>query len=152
MLDPELIADLRRLLNAFKRPEYVNDLVRNVDTDQVRAIVADNRHPIHPAQDPSAKVVPQGAGRVIDGNDTPVASTGTGGWVTPPQVDSWRPPGLREMDAMMDQADREDRAKRIRELAGTQHALNLAKAAAEAECKDREAGAKEKPGNKGERK
>jgi hypothetical protein len=109
----------------------------------MKAIIEDNRHPIHPAQDPSAKVQVQGAGRVVTAGEEVRRGTG---WTDPPSIDSWRPPGLREMDAMMDQADREDRAKRIRELAGTQHALNLAKAAAEAEAKDREAEAKQKKG------
>src|SRR6516165_12376481 len=101
MTDPDWVREFRRVLNA-ELPEYVKYLAQAVPTSVVKDIVSDFRsYNPHPAQDPSAKVVPQGAGRVIDGNDTPVASTGTGGWVTPPQVDSWRPPGLREMDAMM---------------------------------------------------
>jgi hypothetical protein len=118
MIDAELLADLRRLVNTLRSPspEWQRDLVRNVDTDQVRAIVADNRHPIHPAQDPSAKVVPQGAGRVIDGSDAPVASNGTGGWVTPPQVDQWKPEGLSIMDRMMDAQDAIDRLERVKQL------------------------------------
>jgi hypothetical protein len=128
MLDPALLQELRRVLAAFKRPEYVNDLVAAVPDQAVKDLVNDFRsYNPHPAQDPSAKVVPQGAGRVIDGNDRPVASTGTGGWVTPPSVDSWRPPGLREMDAMMDAADLQDRLQRVKQL-GEARALAQAEA------------------------
>jgi hypothetical protein len=99
--------------------EYMRDLIRNVGDKAVRDIVNDfrNYNP-HPAQDPSAKVVPQGAGRVVDGSDAPVASTGTGGWVTPPQVDQWKgPPGIEHIDRLVDQADAIDKAERIRQLA-----------------------------------
>ena len=68
-----------------------------------------------PRADPSAKVVPVGAGRVIDGSDAPEASNGTG-WVDAPKVDSWKPPGLEHMDRMMDAQDAIDRLQRVREL------------------------------------
>ena len=107
---------LRRVLNA-ELPEYMRDLVNNVGTDQVRDIVNDFRnYSVTPRADPSAKVLPVGAGRVIDGSDAPVASNGTGGWVEAPKVDSWKPPGLEHMDRMMDAQDAIDRLQRVREL------------------------------------
>jgi hypothetical protein len=115
MIDAALLEEIRRVLNAFKRPEWQRDLERAVPTDLVRDIVADNRHPIHPAQDPSAKVSVMGAGRVIDGNDTPVASNGTG-WVDAPKVDNWRPPGVDLCDRIADHFAALDRAERVREL------------------------------------
>ena len=131
--DPDWVREFRRLLNA-ELPEYVKDLAQAVPTSVVKDIVSDFRsYNPHPAQDPSAKVVPQGAGRVIDGNDAPVASTGTGGWVDAPKVDNWKPPGLREMDAMMDAADLQDRLERVRQLGEAK-----AFAEAEAEIKQQE--------------
>jgi hypothetical protein len=117
MIDPALLEELRRLVNASKLPEYMRDLERAVPTDLVRQIANDFRnYSPTPKADPRAKVVPVGAGRVIDGSDAPVASTGTGGWVEPPKVDSWRPPGLEHMDRMMDAQDAIDRLQRVREL------------------------------------
>jgi hypothetical protein len=85
----------------------------------VRDIVNDFRsYNPHPAQDPSAKVVPQGAGRVVDGDVGPQhRPLDRSGWQEPPKVDAWRPPGVEIMDRMMDQQDAIDRAARIRELA-----------------------------------
>src|SRR6516164_8879409 len=101
--DPDWVKEFRRVLNAAKLPEYMSDLVKTVPTDLVRDIVSDFRnYSPTPRADPSAKVVPVGACRVIDGNDAPVASTGTGGWVEAPKVDQWKPPGLSIMDRMMD--------------------------------------------------
>jgi hypothetical protein len=136
MIDPALLAELRRFLNAHKLPEYMSDLTKAVPTDLVRDIVNDFRsYNPHPAQDPSAKVVPQGAGRVIDGNDAPVASHGTG-WVDAPKVDDWRPPGLSICDQLMDQADAIDKAERIRQLARAA-AVQQAEAAIKQEDKER---------------
>ena len=117
--DPDWVKEFRRVLNAAKLPEYMSDLVKTVPTDLVRDIVSDFRnYSPTPRADPSAKVVPVGACRVIDGNDAPVASTGTGGWVTPPQVDQWKgPPGIEHVDRLLDQADAIDKAERIRQLA-----------------------------------
>ena len=119
MIDPALLEELRRLVNASKLPEYMRDLERAVPTDLVRQIANDFRnYSPTPKADPRAKVVPVGAGRVIDGNDTPVASTGSG-WADSPQIKDWKPPGLEHMDRMMDQADAIDRAERLRQLAQT---------------------------------
>jgi hypothetical protein len=116
--DPDWVREFRRILNN-ELPGYVRDLAEAVPTSVVKDIVNDFRsYNPHPAQDPAAKVVPQGAGRVIDGSDAPVASTGTGGWVTPPQVDQWKgPPGIEHVDRLLDQADAIDKAERIRQLA-----------------------------------
>jgi hypothetical protein len=124
MIDPELIEDLRRALNVLRSmPEWQRDLVRNVDTDQVRAIVADHRHPIHPAQDPAAKVLPVGAGVVKTGDVgpqhrpvDPSATTDRSGWVEAKSIDSWRPPGVDLCDRIADHFAALDRAERVREL------------------------------------
>ena len=98
---------------------WVGDMRSVVDTKLMQDIVSDFRnYSPTPRADPSAKVVPVGAGRVIDGNDTPVASTGSG-WADSPQIKDWKPPGLEHMDRMMDQADAIDRAERLRQLAQT---------------------------------
>jgi hypothetical protein len=98
-------------------PEYMRDLINAVPTDVVRDIVNDFRsYNPSPAMGAASKVTPVGAGRVIDGDDVKRGTTGSHGWVTPPQVDSWKPPGLREMDAMLDQQDMLDRAARAKEL------------------------------------
>jgi hypothetical protein len=127
MIDPELLADLqadlRRLVNIMKLPEWQRDLVRNVDTDLVRDIVADHRHPIHPAQDPSARVSVQGAGVVKTGDVGPQhrpvdpSATNSGGWVEAKSIDSWRPPGVDLCDRIADHFAALDRAERIREVA-----------------------------------
>jgi hypothetical protein len=143
MIDPALLEELRRFVNAHKLPEYMSDLVGAVPDHLVKQIVQDFRsYNPHPTQDPNAKVTPVGAGRTVTAGEN-VPPRGNG-WTDPPQVNDWTPPGLREMDAMMDEADRRDRAARIRELAGTQHALNLAKAAAEAATKAQEEQPKER--------
>jgi hypothetical protein len=136
MIDADWLREFRAALNALRSmPEWQRDLVRNVDTDLVRAIVADHRHPIHPAQDPRAKVSVHGAGVVKTGDVGPqhrpvdASATNSGGWQEPPKVDAWRPPGIEHMDRMMDQQDAIDRAARVRELAGAaavQRALNAA--------------------------
>src|SRR6516164_2405343 len=112
MIDPALLEELRRFLNAHnKLPEYMSDLTKAVPTDWVKQIAEDFRnYSPTPRADPSAKVITQGAGRVIDGSDGPVASTGTG-WVEAPKVDNWRPPGVDICDQLMDQQDAIDRAE-----------------------------------------
>jgi hypothetical protein len=135
MIDPALLEELRRALNK-ELPEYMRDLVQAVPTDLVRDIVADNRHPIHPAQDPSAKVTVHGAGRVVTGDDGPAhRPLDRSGWTEPPQVDAWRPPGVDICDALVDKQDAIDRAARIRELA---EAAAIQRALKAAEPKEQE--------------
>jgi hypothetical protein len=124
MIDPELLADLRRLVNTLRLPEYMRDLTAAVPDRLVKEIAADFRsYNPHPAQDPSAKVSVQGAGVVKTGDVGPqhrpvdTSATNSGGWQEPPKVDAWRPPGVEHMDRMMDQQDAIDRAARVRELA-----------------------------------
>ena len=127
MIDPELLADLRadlrRLVNIMKLPEWQRDLAAAVPDRLVKEIAADFRsYNPHPAQDPSAKVSVQGAGVVKTGDVGPQhrpvdpSATNSGGWVEAKSIDSWRPPGLREMDAMMDAADLQDRLERVKQL------------------------------------
>jgi hypothetical protein len=155
MIDAELLADLRRLVTALMRspetlrllPEWQRDLIANVPDKAVKDLVSDFRnYSPTPRADPSAKVLPVGAGRVVGGDDT-VASTGTGGWVEPPRVDSWRPPGVDICDQLMDQADAIDRAERIRQLAQTaaiQRAEAEIKAQQEAELSKKPKGGPQK--------
>jgi hypothetical protein len=132
---------------ASKLPEYMRDLVANVGDKLVADIVNDFRsYNPHPAQDPSAKVVPSAAGKVVTGDVGPAhrpIEQGTG-WTTPPQVDQWKAPGIDYVDALCDEQDRRDRAQRIRELAGAEHARRLAQAAKEAEAKAHEEELKDK--------
>jgi hypothetical protein len=126
-----------------------------VDTKLMQDIVSDFRnYSPTPKADPSAKVIPQGAGRVVDADVGPAhRPLDRSGWQEPPKVDAWRPPGVEIMDRMMDQQDAIDRAARVRELAGASAAQRaLAQAAAEAEAKDHEVNAKEQTKSKGERK
>ena len=128
MIDPELIEDLRRLVNALRRPEmpdWQRDLVRNVDTDQVRDIVNDNRSPPRPAAPPS-NVTVVGSGKVQDFDVGPKyrpyvppkeeATTDRSGWVEAKSIDSWRPPGVDLCDRIADHFASLDRAERVREL------------------------------------
>ena len=138
MIDPELLADLRadlrRLVNIMKLPEWQRDLTAAVPDRLVKEIAADFRsYNPHPAQDPSARVSVQGAGVVKTGDVGPQhrpvdpSATNSGGWVEPKSIDTWKPDGLSIMDEMMDQQDAIDRAARVRELAAAatvQRALN----------------------------
>ena len=127
MIDPELLADLqadlRRLANIMKLPEWQRDLINNVPDHLVKAIAEDFRKgplPVGPTL-PSVRVM--GAGTVVDG-DTAAPSRG---WTEAKSIDTWKPDGLSIMDEMMDQQDAIDRAARVRELAAAatvQRALN----------------------------
>jgi hypothetical protein len=124
MIDPELLEELRRFVNANRLPEWKRDLVDAVPDHLVKQIAADFRsYNPHPAQDPAAKVSVQGAGVVKTGDVGPqhrpldVSATNSGGWVEAKPLDSWRAPGLEHMDRMMDAQDAIDRAARARELA-----------------------------------
>jgi hypothetical protein len=90
-------------------------MVKNVDDKLVQDIVNDFRNysPTMRAAGSSTTVTPVGAGRVVSGDDVVTPR----GWVDPPTVDQWKPPGLEIMDAMVDQQDRIDKAARARELA-----------------------------------
>jgi hypothetical protein len=99
--------------------QWAKDLQSAVGTDVVKQLVADFRnYQVGPSQGPAGKVTVQGAGTVQTGTDgakhTPHQEQG--GWVKPPQVDQWKPPGLSVMDRMMDQADALDKAARAKQL------------------------------------
>jgi hypothetical protein len=98
---------------------WVRDLTRVVNTDLMQDIVNDFRnYSPTPRADPSAKVIPQGAGRVVDADVGPAhRPLDRSGWQEPPKVDAWKAPGVEIMDQMMDQQDAIDRAARARELA-----------------------------------
>jgi hypothetical protein len=133
MIDPALLEELRRFLSATRLAEWQRDLVENVPDRLVRQIAQDfrNFNP-HPAQDPRAKVVPQGAGKVVTPGEVE-APQDRSGWRDSPQLR--QPDGVNYVDALCDDEDRRFRAQRIRELAGTQHSLKLAEAAKEAAAK-----------------
>jgi hypothetical protein len=142
MIDPALLEELRRFVALFKRPEYINDLTKAVPDQLVRQIAQDFRSYNPAPRGAGSTVTVVGSGKVqTAGENVPTAGNGSG-WCDSPQIRDWKPPGLEHMDAMLDEADRRDRAARIREMAGTAHSLALAKAAAEAADKDREAEAK----------
>jgi hypothetical protein len=105
--------------------EWVKDLRRVVDDKLMADIVNDFRRGPAPPGGTTATVRVVGAGRVVDGSDV-VAGGGTG-WVDAPKVNDWTPPGLREMDRMMDAADLQDRLARVKEL-GEAEALKRAEA------------------------
>jgi hypothetical protein len=98
-----------------------------VDTKLMQDIVNDFRtYSPTPKADPSAKVVPQGAGRVVTAGDA--VAHGGSGWVDAPKVDSWKAPGIDLIDGMVAAQDERDRLARIREAA---EAAALRKAEAE---------------------
>jgi hypothetical protein len=114
MIDPELLADLRRLVNASKLPEWQRDLEQAVPTDLVKQIVEDFRRGPPPAGPTLPSVRVMGAGTVVDGDSVPAP---TRGWVEAKPLDQWKPDGLEICDALVDQQDAIDRAARVRELA-----------------------------------
>jgi hypothetical protein len=157
MLDPELIADLRRLVELLRPPQHVRDLASVVDTAMLRDIVRDNKGD-RPMSGGTAIVRVQGA---------PVVKTGDVGpqhrpYVPPPDEPApdrsgWRdagalkqPDGLQHIDRMLDEEDRIWRGQRIKELAGASQAQRaLAEAAREAEARDKAQEEQPKPKEKG---
>jgi hypothetical protein len=126
---------------ARRLEEFEADLVRNVNDKLVRDLVSDFRNYSVSPGPPLPKVTVQGAGVVQTGDDGPKHRSfeqGQGGWVKPPRVDDWRPPGEAAMNQLMDQQDRLDRAQRIKELAEAARHLQ-AMAEAETEAKKLEA-------------
>jgi hypothetical protein len=114
--------------------EFERDLVANVGDKAVRDIVNDFRnYQVGPSAGPAHKVRLEGVGVVQTGDDgvkhrPPNTSSG---WSEPKSIDSWKPPGLSIMDAMLDQQDAIDRAARARELAeAARHLRELAEAEA----------------------
>jgi hypothetical protein len=120
------------------------DLARNVPTDLMQQIVADNRS--RPSTGgsmlPQNKVVPVGAGKV----STPDIGPKYRRYEEPPTEETadrsgWRegralrpPDGVREVDLLCDQADLLDRAERIAKLVEAAKNLQVLKEA-EAEAK-----------------
>jgi hypothetical protein len=126
MIDPELIEDLRRLVNTLRSvPEWQRDLERAVPTDLVRQLAEDFRsyNPAPRSLTPPATVTVVGSGKVVTGDVGPQhrpidteATTDRSGWREAPKIDNWRAPGLEHMDRMMDAQDAIDRVQRVREL------------------------------------
>jgi hypothetical protein len=80
-----------------------------IDDALVRAIVNDHRTEMHPMV--GAEVM-----KPADARPLVTAGAGAGGWVDPPKLAAWRPPGLGHMDRMVDAADRIDRAEHVARL------------------------------------
>jgi hypothetical protein len=96
-------------------PSLLQEALRRREEDRVlRAIVADNRNPVHPS-DPGGKVGVAGAGEVVTGNDG-AAHTPTRGWAEARSIAEWRAPGLEIMDRLVDLQDAIDRAEREAQL------------------------------------
>jgi hypothetical protein len=144
MIDPALLEELRRFVNASRLPEWQRDLIETVPDHLVKQIAEDFRKGPPPAGPTLPPVRVMGAPTVKTGDVGPQhrpidtdATTDRSGWQEAPKVDAWKPPGVEIMDEMMDQQDRIDRAARIRELGMAQHSRRLAEAAREAEDKDK---------------
>jgi hypothetical protein len=99
----KLEADARRLGLAPNTLE----MSRAVGTDLIRDIVADGRRhsPVQPRGNLPDPQTSLSAAR---------PAIGENGWVDPPAIADWRPPGLAVMDRMMDVQDAQDRAERAR--------------------------------------
>jgi hypothetical protein len=99
---------------------WMRDAVRVADDKLVKQIADDfrsyNASPRSPLSSPPQTVSVVGAGRVVGGDDAPVAGTGSG-WADSPELKP--PPGIDLIDEMCAQADLADRAERIRALAQT---------------------------------
>lgn len=83
------------------------EMSRAVGTDLIGDIVRDSRrsNPVRPS------------GMLPDQQTSLSASRppiGENGWVSPPAIANWKPPGLTIMDRMMDTQDAIDRAERSR--------------------------------------
>jgi hypothetical protein len=83
------------------------DVKPALDDALVRAIVHDNRTEMHPMVGPEV-VKPTDARELV--------TAGAGGWVDPPKVSAWRPPGIAHVDRMIDAADRIARAEHVARL------------------------------------
>jgi hypothetical protein len=85
------------------------EMSRAVGTDLLRDILRDNRRNVH---DRSGILPPETK------REAPVSRppTSQNGWVGPPKVADWKPPGLAVMDRMLDAQDARDRAERERQF------------------------------------
>jgi hypothetical protein len=107
-----------------KLPEWVRDM--QISDQLMRDIVNDGRRKGLPSMGGGGPV-PADAGKVIDGNDRPAASTGTG-WAESPSVNSWQAQaGIRDIDRLVDAADAQDKLQRLKVLAETVAALQALK-------------------------
>jgi hypothetical protein len=118
-------------------PEWMRDLVRNVDDKLVADIVSDFRRGPPPPGPTLPTANPVDAAPVVTGSDR--VTGGGSGWANSPEIKDWRPPGVDICDRLMDQQDAIDRAERIRQLAGAAVVQR-----AEAEIKQQEAELKHK--------
>jgi hypothetical protein len=105
--------NLCRSLGQAERNEQLRRMNEACDSKTLADIVNDNRNSVFlPAPPSPATVVPVGAGKTIGGDD----GAAHRGWVETKSIDQWRPDGLAIMDALVDQQDAIDKAKRAREL------------------------------------
>jgi hypothetical protein len=124
MIDAALIEELRRFVAAFKRPEYVNDLIKACPNDLMKSIVEDNRSRPSSGGSMLPKVSVVGAGRVSTPDIGPAyrpyqepapEPADRSGWRDTPQL---KPPdGVALVDQLVDQQDLLDFAARAQEQA-----------------------------------
>jgi hypothetical protein len=97
---------------------WMKAAVNVADDALVKSLVEDFRgyrpEPRSPLNQPSQTVVPVGAGKVVGGDDAPVASGGTG-WADSPELKP--PPGVALVDQLVAQQDLADFEARCREQA-----------------------------------
>jgi hypothetical protein len=113
MVDPELLEDLRRLVNALMSPRnsqwdsgdpWVQRSLGACPDDLMKAIVADNRGGPSTYSSPLPKASQQ----------SEAMPQNRSGWVDPVPLRS--PEGLEHVDRLVDQQDRLDAAARARQL------------------------------------
>jgi hypothetical protein len=127
MIDAELLADLRHLLDTLRLPEWQRDLIKTCPDDLMKSIVEDNRRggDIHGRASAFPKATNQPSEERPRSNN---------GWADSPEIKP--PPGVSLIDAMCAQEDLNFRLQRIKELgeaAAVQRALTEAQGKAQAE-------------------
>lgn len=96
--------DLETRARRQGREPFAQRMIEAVGDDTLRSIVRDNLRNVHDR-----------AGMLPDAPPAPAKPPiGKGGWVDPPSVADWKPPGLNVMDRMMDAQDAIDRAEAVR--------------------------------------
>jgi hypothetical protein len=88
------------------REPFAQRMIEGTDDALLRDIVRDNRHSVHQG----TAIIPDAA----HGAGAARPPVGENGWVTPPPMADWRPPGQAVFDRLMDAQDALDRAERTR--------------------------------------
>jgi len=105
--DAKAQAALAARARAAGLPEWQKEMSEAVPTAVIRDLVLDARRSMQPSSMiPSKPAMPS----------SPAAQTSKHGWIEPPQVRDWTPPGQRAIDAMLDAVDAADRAERAKKF------------------------------------